>query len=409
MEHGLEHLRRLSLSLRTCVLLVGLATAWCPAGAADQASEIIIQEIQCRGNLSTSCTFISSNLFLRPGEPVNEEEIQSARLRLSSLPEFISADIHLEKGSQRGQAVVVIEVLEADRVENEFATGLSSRLSGVSQTIEGRITTHNVFGTRGTLNFDIEGIVPISGLQRRGIFSRLQFVDPKLLDSRKYFLIGGVSFQDSFSEYSNGDFYQTHQVGIDSSIGRRIFDYSYVTVGYLYRPDSHSISHYRGRAGVFNTDTDPTNYPTNRGVFFGYGWDSEDDPYFPTRGSRLNVSFGPSWANARLRKTWKFGTDSVWTVQIGGTPGTQYRSSFNESQLISVAYAHSISPRQGFGGIRQGRWYVEPGESYYGISSSGRTLAELGLKVGIRLDTKAFGMIDLYVFGSTSAQLKGGR
>jgi hypothetical protein len=99
----------------------------------------------------------------------------------------------------------------------------------------------------------------------------------------------------------------------------------------------------------------------------------------------------------------------VWTVQIGGTPGTQYRSSFNESQVISVAYARPISPRHGFGGIRQGRWYVEPGASYYGFSSSGRSLAELGLKAGIRLDTKAFGMVDLYVFGGTSAQRKGGR
>jgi len=405
MDCVLKHLRRLALPL----LLVGLATPWCPARAANQAPEIIVQEIQCRGNFSTSCTFIRSNLFLQPGEPVNEDEIQNARLRLSSLPEFISIDIHLEKGSHRGKAIVVIDVLEADRVENEFATGLSSRLSGVSQTVEGRITAHNVFGTRGTLNFDVEGIVPLSGLQRRGIFSRLQFVDPKLLDSRKYFLIGGVSFQDSFSLYPNGDFYQTHQVGIDASIGRRIFEYSYVTVGYLYRPDSHSIGHYRGRAGVFVTDTDPTNYPTNRGVFFGYGWDSEDDPYFPTRGSRLGISFGPSWANARFRKTWTFGTDSVWTVQIGGTPGTQYRSSFNESQVISVAYACPISPRHGFGGIRQGRWYVEPGASYYGFSSSGRSLAELGLKAGIRLDTKAFGMVDLYVFGGTSAQRKGGR
>jgi hypothetical protein len=94
-------------------------------------------------------------------------------------------------------------------------------------------------------------------------------------------------------------------------------------------------------------------------------------------------------------------------VQIGGTPGTQYRASLDESQDFSVAYARTISAGDGFGGIRHGRWYVEPGISYYGTSADRRPLLEWGLKAGVRLDTKALGMIDLYVIGSTSGQLGG--
>ena len=41
MDCVLKHLRRLALPL----LLVGLATPWCPARAANQAPEIIVQEI----------------------------------------------------------------------------------------------------------------------------------------------------------------------------------------------------------------------------------------------------------------------------------------------------------------------------------------------------------------------------
>ncbi len=301
---------------------------------------------------------------------------------------------------------MIVEVVEADRVENELLAGTSARLSSYSQTIEGRVADRDVFGTRDTLNVDFEGIAPIGGLTRRGIYSRLQFVDPTLLDSSRYFLIAGVTYQNTLIDYPGPgfDFDKTDQLGIDGSVGRRIFDYSYVTLGYLYRPISQSVSQYTKSATVFSTDTDPNN---NRGVSLGYGWDSEDDSYFPTRGSRLSSSFGLSWASVRFRKTWSSSADSAWTVQVGGTPGSQYRASLDESQDFSIAYGRKISASDDFGGIRQGRWYVEPGASYYGTSGSGRRLIEWGLKAGVRLDLKALGMVDLYVIGSTSGQLGG--
>lgn len=376
----------------------------CGLAGSKEDSALIVEDVHCRGNAVTSCQFILGYLHLAPGDRLNEDEIQTAKLKLSSLPNFVSVDIHLEKGSEKGRALVIVEVVEADSVENELVTGTSARLSSLSQTIEGRIADHDVFGTRDTLNADVEGIVPLNGLTRRGIYSRLQLVDPKLLDSSKYFLIAGVTYQNTLIDYPNGDFDKTDQLGMDGSVGRRVFDYSYVTVGYLYRPISQSVSQYIKRTGVFSTDTDPNN---NRGLSLGYGWDSEDDSYFPDRGSRLSSSFGLSWASVRFRKTWSSGTDSTWTVQIGGTPGTQYRASLDESQDFSVAYGRKISATDGFGGIRHGRWYVEPGVSYYGTSPYRRPLVEWGLKAGLRLDTKALGMVDLYVIGSTSGQLGG--
>jgi outer membrane protein assembly factor BamA len=392
-------------TVSACLLALMFAPLFCAAGP-KEGSGLIVEDIRCKGNVVSSCPFIRGYLHLAPGDRLNEGEIQNAKLRLASLPDFISADIHLAKGSQKGKVLVILEVLEADRVENEFTTGTSSRLSSYSQTIEGRIADHDVFGTRNTLNLDVEGIVPLGGLTRDGIYSRLQFVDPKLFDASRYFLIAGVAYQNSRTDYPNGDFDKTDQLGIDISVGRRVFDYSYVTLGYLHRAISDSVSQYRGRSGVFSTDTNPN---SDKGLSFGYGWDSEDDPYFPTRGSRLSSSFGSSWASVRFRKTWSSGTDAAWTVQFGGTPGTQYRNSLIESQDFSIAYGHAIAAGDAFGGIRQGRWYIEPGLSYYGTSATGRDLAEWGLKAGIRLDTKTFGVIELYLMASTSQQLGGGR
>ncbi len=373
-------------------------------------SGLIVEDIHCRGNAVTSCQIILGYMHLAPGDRLDEDEIQDAKLRLSSLPNFVSIDIHLEKGSEKGRAIVIVEVVEADSVQNEFVAGTSARLSSYSQTIEGRMADRNVFGTRDTLNVDFEGIAPIGGLTRRGVYSRLQFVDPKLLDSSKYFLIAGVTYQNTLIDYPGGGFDKTDQLGIDGSVGRRLFDYSYATLGYIFRPISQSVSTFTRysaitKAYAFSMDPDPNN---NLGVYLGYGWDSEDDAYFPTHGSRLSSSFGLSsaWASVRFRKTWSSSPDSVWTVQVGGTPGTQYRASLDESQDFSIAYGRRISAAESFGGIRHGRWYVEPGASYYGSSAYGRPQIEWGLKAGIRLDTKALGLVDLYVIGSTSGQLK---
>ncbi len=411
---GTTHIGGSLISARRCTRVLWgwvLALVLVPlSGLADsrENSGLIVEDMHCRGNAVTSCQFILGYMHLAPGDRLNEDEIQDAKLKLSSLPNFVSVDIYLEKGSEKGRAVVIVEVVEADSVENELIAGTSARLSSYSQTIEGRMADRDVFGTRDTLNLDFEGIAPIGGLTRRGIYSRLQWVDPKLLDSSKYFLITGVTYQNTLIDYPGGDFDKTDQLAIDSSVGRRLFDYSYVTLGYIYRPISKSVSQYTQDSKTaqlfFSTDTNPNN---NRGVSLGYGWDSEDDSYFPTRGSRLSSSFGLSWASVRFRKTWSSSPDSAWTVQVGGTPGTQYRASLDESQDFSIAYGRRISASDGFGGIRHGRWYVEPGASYYGTSASGRPQIEWGLKAGIRLDTKALGMVDIYVIGSTSGQLGG--
>jgi outer membrane protein assembly factor BamA len=366
-------------------------------------SSLIVEDIHCKGNALTRCAFIRGFLYLAPGDSLSEEEIQNARLRLSSLPNFASVQIYLNKGSAKGRAVVIIEVVEADRIENQVSAGTSSRLSSLYQTIEGRFAERDVFGTQGTVNLDVEGIAPINGPTHHGIYTRLQFASPTLFDSNRYFLIGGATYQNTVTDYPYYASDSTDQFDIDVSIGRRLFDYSYVTVGYLERLVSQSVSLSRGTSDVFSTNSNPNN---NKGWALGYGWNSEDDPYFPTRGSRLSSSFGESWASIRFRKTWSIDPDSTWSVQLGGTPGTQYRASLDEDQDFSIGYQRRLGASDHLGGINRGRWYVEPGLSYYGDIAYGKQVWELGMKVGVRLDTKLFGLVNLYVIASASEHAK---
>src|SRR5688572_21125127 len=69
-------------------------------------SPLLVQGVECRGNQSTSCEFIRSHLYLPAGAPVDEAEIRNGELRLSSLLNFESVDIRLEKGAQRNAVVV---------------------------------------------------------------------------------------------------------------------------------------------------------------------------------------------------------------------------------------------------------------------------------------------------------------
>jgi outer membrane protein assembly factor BamA len=384
------------------LLAMTAVSALCHAESAEHSS-LVVEDIRCKGNALTRCTFIRGFLHLAPGDALSEEEIQNAKLRLSSLPDFVSVRIYLDKGSAKGRAIIIVEVVEADRIDNQISAGTSSRLSSLYQTFEGRVAERDVFGTQGTVNLDVEGIAPIDGPTHHGIYTRLQFAAPTLLDSNKYFLIGGATYQNTVIDYPYDAYDKTDQFDIDLSVGRRLFDYSYVTVGYLERLISVSVSQSRGTSGIFSTNSNPNN---NKGWAIGYGWNSEDDPYFPTHGSRLSSSFGESFASVRFRKTWSIDPESTWSVQLGGTPGTQYRASLDENQDFSIGYQRRISASDHLGGINRGRWYVDPGLSYYGDIAYGKRLWELGLKVGVRLDTKIFGLVDLYVIASSSEQGK---
>jgi outer membrane protein assembly factor BamA len=392
--------RTTPLIIKTLILLfaaVGLSV-FCHAEPPEGQS-LTVEDIRCKGNALTRCSFIRGFVHVSTGDVLSEEEIQTARLRLSSLPDFASVRIYLDKGSAKGRVVVVVEVVEADRIDNQISAGTSSRLSSLYQTVEARVAERDVFGIQGTVNLDVEGIAPIDGPSHHGIYTRLQFASPTVFDSNRYFLIGGATYQNTVIDSPYDAFDKTDQFDIDLSIGRRLFEYSYVTVGYLERLINQSISQSRGTSGLFSTNSNPNN---NRGWVFGYGWNSEDDPYFPTHGSRLSSSFGESWASVRFRKTWRIGPDSTWSMQLGGTPGTQYRASLDENQDFSVGYQHGIGPSDHLGGVNRGRWYLEPGASYYGDIAYGKQVWEWGLKAGVRLDTKLFGLVDFYVIASTS-------
>ena len=390
------------------IMILAFAPLYCAAQesvSAQSKQQLVIEDIQCRGNASTSCGSILGYLYLAAGDRVDETEIQNAKLRLTTLPDFKKVDIYLERGSARGSALLIVEVVEADPIFREFSLGTSARLSSVSQNAAVRIGHQNMFGRGKIVDLTLGGQQPFSGPVHRGASAQLRYADPHLFDSKKYFAFGGVAYVNARDENRYGSFGEIELLHLGVTVGRRLWDFSYLTVGYGYNVSTHVRSGRWQSDGTFETKENANRH----GVDVIYGWNSEDDFYFPTRGSAFRTGFGwafgePGEFNAfhlQFRKTWQTRNAALWTIKIGGDPTTERRQSFNESQYLSLSFARPIAGRDGLADIKRGRWYVEPGVSPVGFDPFGRQIWEAGLKAGVRLEIESLGLVDLYVIGST--------
>lgn len=390
-------MNRFAVKALAAVMLCALLTARSWAGPADP---LVIEDLRCRGNAATSCEFILGHVYLGRGDALDETELQNAQLRLSTLRTFASVDIYLEKGSERGKAVVVIEVVEADPIATEWLLGASYRLGALRSVAAGRLLHQNLFGAGKFADLSIVTVSPLNGPSEERYSASLRYADPHLFGSKRYFAIARMSYEDAEVGSRYGNFVDDNVLRVNASLGRRLWDFSYLLVGYGYRAVNDQLRGAWQSDGTFDLHRE-----RNRHVIdFLYGWNSEDDLYFPTRGSSFHIGGGWDFGTVddsdefyvQFRKTWRAGNGYA-SIKLMGEPNHEYRQTFSEGQLLAAAYAHPFAPGSN---IRRGRWYVEGGISFSEFDSAGKSIEERGLKLGVRLDTESLGLIDLYFFGS---------
>jgi outer membrane protein assembly factor BamA len=393
-------------------MLTAFAIFLCFAKHASAEAPLIVQDIECHGNVLTACSFIRGALYLSPGSPVDEEEIRNAVLRLSALPNFVAVKIHLEKGDERGRVLVIVEVTEADPWTKESVFATSVRGAVAFERIAGRISNENLWGTNKVVSLEANGVIPLSGFSGQQYYARIQYADPRLFDNKNYFLIGGTTYQNDTIELSTSAFIKNIDqqfLSVDLRIGRRIFDFSYLLAGYIQYPVAN-----RNNRIVYSDGTTSTNtYAPIGWLLASYGWNTEDDPFFPTRGSRLQISYGGDvhgdyhHTDGGYRQTWKI-DHSLLTLILGNAPGIVYRGSLDRNFDLGLEYGRDIGASTS-GEIRKGRWYVQIGQLAPGSSYSGDPVSEAGVKAGVRLDTKTIGIVDVYFFGTKLVNVGGGQ
>jgi outer membrane protein assembly factor BamA len=151
---------RVTVKALAAAMLCALLT---PPTWAASAGAMVVEDLLCRGNAATSCDFILGHVYLGRGDDIDEAELQNAQLRLSTLRTFESVSIYLEKGSERGKAVVVIEVVEADPIASEWMLGASHRLGAFTSITAGRLLHQNLFGAGKLADLSLVARVPLDG------------------------------------------------------------------------------------------------------------------------------------------------------------------------------------------------------------------------------------------------------
>lgn len=365
----------------------------------------VVQEVHCAGNTHTSCNFIRDHLYLGNGDALDEEEIRNAELRLSALRNFESARIRLEKGSQRGEVVIVIDVVEASAIALESIAGLSSREDSVRAVLGGRIANQNLFGTGKYVDVSVVAVMPVTGdVGPESYEINVRYADPHLFDSRRWFAMASAGYRKAEFRDEYGNFTSAKFPQLSASLGIRFADYSYFMMGYANRPDLDWHFGQWKNDGSFLIDQ-PEGYSSTINLI--YGWSSEDDLHFPTRGSTFQAAVGGDYgskspnrrSHIQFRKTWDL-WNAYWTFRAGGDPSPEYRNAFSESQLVSLTYAR---PLVGGDEVKRGRWYIEPGINGAAYSAGGVRVLVTALKVGWRAETRSFGIVDLYLLGSVDA------
>jgi outer membrane protein assembly factor BamA len=340
---------------------------------------------------------------------LDEGEIENARLRLEALPNVRAVQVHLIKGSRKQWVVVVIEVTEINPLTSAFAAGSLLQIGQPDtrlQTLAGRLTDHDLFGSGKVLDLALIGAWFIGGGGGGEYAARLEYVDPQLFDSRRYFLtIGGfysrTSYNFSIPPYVAAGGYSNSGAGFDFSVGMHLDTYTYVTVGYryLYLQNTSANNQYLTSDGVITTlSSSPGSV-----ALFTIGRNTEDDPFFPTHGwllhgyAALAANLHSNFAGIVVRGTWRAGNDAFWTFQA--RPFDDFRSLFDDDLKVSIVYSHALFADTQTGAARRARWFIGPGVDDL-RHSLGPHYYEAGIKGGVRLETKYFGTVNLYVIAT---------
>jgi hypothetical protein len=140
----------------------------------------VIEEIVVRGNRKTKTALILAELGLARGDTVvaSDPRVEAARFRLLALGHFVDARLSVERGTQRGSAVLLVEVEERGTlVINELYPSTSSATAFWGGT---DVSDTNFLGRGVNLGAGfVLSTKPIVVNAERGLGLRLHFTVPE--------------------------------------------------------------------------------------------------------------------------------------------------------------------------------------------------------------------------------------
>jgi hypothetical protein len=362
-----------------CLLSVGLTLA----SVAFAEEPLEIEKITCEGNKKSTCAFIQGQISLREGEQVDDEKIKESKLRLQLVGYFQDVDIRLSKGSQPGKAIVTVSVVERSSYSYSISAGVAQPQKPFNGSVDIIGADRNFTGNGDTLSLRVRSETKKPWGSSSSLFSntlRLEYLRPNFLFPRMYAVtgLGGELTSVNGSGFSK-DWWA------DAAIGYKIFDYSFVSLGYRYIGFEYKWS----KGGRLSNP------------FFQTGWDSQDNPNFPTQGSRLLVGFdwyryrnsrpGYLMISGSYLKHWNLSEGNVLSLRLGSFRGNDPGFYVSEDQAASLRYTRILKRAEG-SDIKKTAYYIEPGR-FYGYGNPIH-----GARAGTTLQTD-HGVINLFLLG----------
>ena len=282
----------------------------------EEGAPYSVGKINVLGNTKTKSHVILRELPLKPGQPLNSVDLETARKRLMNLNYFGNVEVSQTASANSGYRDINVNVQE--KLTGSFSVGVA--FSSIESVY--------LYATVTQSNFDIRGFTGgsfVGGGQRLSISGRLgtetqsasvSLLEPWFLD-RKISL--GNELYYSKSTYQS-DYYEETNFGYGLTLRKALDDFNSVKLQYR-------IEQYELEA----TGDAPPFFAENCGDFtrsnirLAYEYDSRDAQITPRKGGHLEV-FG-SWS----------GPGSTVETVSGGISGSYYYNSFWDS-IFSINF-----------------------------------------------------------------------
>jgi|GEM_PF-3640015 len=261
--------------------------------------EFVLENIYCVGNTKTKCSLIKKELRVRSGKKVRDKDLQNSKIRLQLLGLFDEVDLNLKKGSERGKVDLEVSVKEGSSIYTVLDIGLGhinrrvyDSRSEFRNDLQLTLGTRNLLGLGKRLSATVysQDGGGLTGNNGEGSY-RLRYTDPNLLGSKRFFYnFDYVYGRDLYKQKNPVDLlnYTQQYLGeghlAQLEFGLRVGSFSYFTVGYsaVFNKESYDYVEDGNLKSLKKSGN-------QKFVIAGFGVNTQDDLYFPTSGTRLDI------------------------------------------------------------------------------------------------------------------------
>lgn len=364
------------------------------------------EDLTCDQASKSKCERIKKEARFKLGQKISDKDLRNAKIRIQLLGLFKDVDLKIKKGSKKGKVIVAVET--SDRSPIYTVTGVraglknkydETELSGKTSlggAVDFTVGHRDVFGSGKNLSLSARGEGGTNDDEISSIL--LRYSDPNLLGSKKWFYN-----LELFSTQNRDENYSADNYIGSLEIGRRYGNFSYWTLGYA-----------KGYSRI-NNDYNEIGYTKEGSLLIGYGYNTQDDLYFPTSGTRINLKLAPTLrreksnslssysyiidGNFDWRTTFRL-DDRVFLTWFFEGRGNQFEQDdfINNGLGFELGY-QKIQNRTG-SDITDLRYYIAPSITSFAMNGFGSGRLSPSIDMGVKFRSKEFGLVRLGAFWS---------